>query len=62
MIPERRTRKYMLSLAPSERIALDRLAERDGSSAADVVRRLLLEEIRRADLWRPGAAAAAAPA
>ena len=54
---ERRVCKFMLLLAPSERGALERLAERDGSSGADVVRRLLREEARRVDVWRPGAAA-----
>ena len=45
---ERRTRQFMLALTPSERETLQRLSERDGSSAADVVRRLILAEERQA--------------
>ena len=44
---ERRTRQFMLALTPSERETLQRLSERDGSSAADVVRRLILAEARQ---------------
>lgn len=64
MLPEKRVSHYTVMLTPSQRQALDQLAEREGSSGADVLRRLLLEEARRAGvLRRPGAAAwAAAPA
>lgn len=44
---ERRTRNFMLALTPSEREALQRLSEREGSSGADVIRRLVLAEARR---------------
>lgn len=44
---ERRTHQFMLALTPSEREVLQRLSEQDGSSAADVVRRLILSEARR---------------
>lgn len=41
---ERRNRKYMLLLTPSERAALQELSEQEGSSGADVLRRLLRKE------------------
>ena len=44
---ERRTRQFMVSMTPTERDILQRLSERDGSSGADVLRRLLLNEARR---------------
>ena len=44
---ERRTRNFMLALTPSEREALQRLSECEGSSGADVIRRLVLAEARR---------------
>ena len=47
MIQERRTRQFMLALTPSERETLQRLSEREGSSGADVIRRLVLAEARR---------------
>ena len=44
---ERRTRQFMVSMTPTERSILQRLSERDGSSGADVIRRLILSEARR---------------
>ena len=50
---ETRTEQFILRIAPSERAMLDRLAEADGLSAADVVRVL----VKRAHDERFGAKA-----
>ena len=44
---ERRSKKFMLALSPSERVTLQRLAECERVSAADVVRRLIWREAER---------------
>jgi len=44
---ERRSRKFMLALSPSERTALQHLAQRERTSAAAVVRRLIWREAER---------------
>jgi hypothetical protein len=46
-LEERRTVKYMLAFSPSERDALQRLANHERLPAAAVVRRLVWNEARR---------------
>ncbi len=44
----RRTQRFLVALSPVERETLARLQEHEGASGADVLRRLLLQEARRA--------------
>jgi hypothetical protein len=44
---ERRCKKFMLALTPSEREALDQLAQHERLAAAAVVRRLVWHEAQR---------------
>jgi hypothetical protein len=48
-----RTERFQLMLTPEERAALADLAARDGVDKADVIRRLLNEERRRAENSAP---------
>lgn len=42
---------FRLTLTVTEKAALVRLAERDGSSQASIIRRLVRREAKQADLW-----------
>jgi len=42
---------FQLVLSPVEKMALARLAERDGYSQAGIVRRLVRQEAKRTNLW-----------
>ena len=46
LLQNRRTHKFVVALSPNERATLARLQESEGTSGADVLRRLLLQEAR----------------
>ena len=52
-VRERRNRKFMLALSPSERGALQRLADQERLPAAAVVRRLIWREAEERGLLLP---------
>jgi hypothetical protein len=49
----KRDRRLQVVLSQSERVALQRLADRERLSAAAVIRRLIWREARRCDLLLP---------
>lgn len=50
MLLEKRYLKLVVALSYNERETLQRICDSDGSSIADVVRRLIRQEARRLDL------------
>lgn len=51
---EPRPIKYMFGLSARERIALERLALQERSTAAQVIRRLIYTKAKSRDLWPVG--------
>ena len=51
MLRPKRDSDFRLIMTAAEKAALVRLAENDGSSQAGVVRRLVRQAAKRADLW-----------
>ena len=49
----RRDRRFPVVLSKRERQALQRLAQAEALSAAAVLRRLIIREAKRQDLWPP---------
>lgn len=52
----KRDEYFRLVMTPCEKAALARLAENDGSSQAEIVRRLVRREAKQAGLWLDDAA------